>query len=179
MGTMTLVCCGCGEPFEKRIAEVNRQRKRNPDHPFYCSRQCYGEHGMKGNCRGPGNPENLRAGNRQDKFSSFRYYMKKAKSREHKDTTDLDLEYLRNLWKEQEGRCALSGVVMSLPRNTLVWEQDRGNPWKPSLDRIDSNKGYLRGNVRFITVMANLCKQSFSDEEVIAFCRAVVSHHGG
>jgi hypothetical protein len=67
---------------------------------------------------------------------------------------------------------------MALPRNTMAFEQDRHNPWKPSLDRIDSTKGYLKGNVRFVTAMANICKGAFPDEDVVAFCKAVAGYHG-
>ena len=66
---------------------------------------------------------------------------------------------------------------MVLPRNTLAWETQTEDPWKPSLDRIDSSKGYLKGNVRFVTVMANLAKGTFSDAELVRFCQAVAAHN--
>lgn len=102
--------------------------------------------------------------------------MRKARIRDA--ATDLDLEFLAEVWRVQDGRCALSGVPMLLPRNSLEWERRTHDPWKPSLDRIDPRKGYVRGNVRFVTVMANLARSTFSDAEVVAFCRAVVTHHG-
>jgi len=67
---------------------------------------------------------------------------------------------------------------MTLPRNTLEWETRTGDPWKPSLDRIDPGLGYLRANVRFVCVIANLAKAGFTDDELIAFCRQVALHHG-
>lgn len=51
------------------------------------------------------------------------------------------------------------------------------SPWNASLDRIDNAKGYIQGNVRFITVMANLARSTFTDEQVLEFCHAVVQNH--
>lgn len=42
-----------------------------------------------------------------------------------------------------------------------------------SLDRIDNSKGYLKGNVRFVSMMANLARSTFSDNELIRFCKSV------
>ena len=118
----------------------------------------------------------LDAGNRQDVHSPFRYFMKKARNRKY--DTDLDLAYLARLWEAQEQCCALSGRKMSMPRNSLEWEQRTGDPWKPSLDRIDPERGYLRGNVRFIAMIANLAKHRFTDDDVIEFCVEVARWQG-
>lgn len=180
MSTVTVTCTGCGNPHEVRKAEWNRCIKKNPSYFFRCSLKCLAEHGGKHNLGkhlGLGNPEHLNAGNRQDDFSPFRYFLGKARNRKQYGDTDLDLPYLKSLWESQGGRCPLSGVRMRMPENTLAWQRDSRNPLKPSLDRIDSSKGYVKGNVRFVTVIANLCKQGFSDEDVIAFGRAVASAH--
>ena len=44
-----------------------------------------------------------------------------------------------------------------------------------SLDRIDNSVGYAPGNVRFVSVMANLAKWTWSDDELVSFCRDVVA----
>ena len=172
--TTTLTCTGCSSTFKKAAKEVNRQRRKNPDHPFYCSRRCFAEHKGKyslGPDLGAGRPENLVPGAWQDEFSPYRYFMRKARNRKHE--TDLDLPYLKALWEEQDGICPLTGTKMNLPYNTRAWEKDTGNPWKPSLDRIDSSRGYLKGNVRYIVSIANLCKQSWGDDVVEDFCQRV------
>lgn len=179
MSSVTLTCDGCGSEFEKRKAEVTRQRKKNPDRKFYCSMSCYARSTGKenlGDKLGLGDVRHLNPRNRQDEFSPFRYYMNKARNRRHE--TDLDLQFLKGLWDSQEGRCALSGMEMTLPVNTAAFDRDKHNPWKASLDRIDCSKGYLKGNVRFVTAMANFCRQhSYTDEDVVQFARAVASRH--
>jgi len=178
MKMTALVCPVCKDDFERATKEVNRWRRKDPNRVFYCGRKCSGKAVSKnlGEYLGNGDPSLLMPSNRKDEFSRFRYFMQKARNRRH--ATDLDLPFLRDLWTDQEGRCALSGVLMDLPRSTGAWASRTHDPLKPSLDRIDSSKGYLKGNVRFVTVIANMARQSWTDEQVVAFCRAVVQEHG-
>ena len=62
-------------------------------------------------------------------------------------------------------RCSVTGLELSLD-----WEgPGRRNPWAPSLDRIDSSKGYVRGNVRMVCVIFNIAKGDWTDEIVKRF----------
>tara|TARA_Y100000310_G_scaffold279517_1_gene298677 strand:- start:10232 stop:10798 length:567 start_codon:yes stop_codon:yes gene_type:complete len=172
----TLTCDGCGNDFEKYAAEVTRQRKKNPDRRFFCTRKCYGEHDGKtklGVHLGNGDTRHL-TGRKLDGFSPFRYFLNKATNR--KWETDLDLAFLKKLWEAQGGRCALSGEVMDLPPTTSSADRMKGNPKKASLDRIDNAKGYLRGNVRFITNIANMARQGWDDQTVVSFCQSVARY---
>jgi len=72
--------------------------------------------------------------------------------------SDIEPEYLARLWEEQEGRCALTGWTMQLEPS------DSTSPNQASLDRIDNQKGYIRGNVRFLCLMANYARNQFDDE---------------
>lgn len=91
--------------------------------------------------------------------------------------SDIDVEYLRGLWDAQGGKCALSGITMILPPTTLAWERRTGDPWKASLDRIDNARGYFRDNVRFVTVIANVARQNFSDADLVKFCTITAEFH--
>jgi hypothetical protein len=42
-----------------------------------------------------------------------------------------------------------------------------------SLDRIDSSRGYIEGNVQWVHKMANMCKQHYSQKRFIDMCIAV------
>jgi hypothetical protein len=48
-------------------------------------------------------------------------------------------------------------------------------PDRASLDRIDSSKGYVNGNIQFVSYMAQIAKNEFSDGELRSFCEAVVT----
>lgn len=43
----------------------------------------------------------------------------------------------------------------------------------PSLDRVDSSKGYVKGNVRVISYKANACKSNMTPQQVEALYRYV------
>jgi hypothetical protein len=180
MSVVTVTCVACLNPHTIRRGEWNRSLRKNPDYKFYCSNACHAKHARKynlGKHLGFGDAKHLNPGNRQDEFSPFRYFMLKARNRRKFDQTDLDLPFLKALWDQQRGRCAISGIEMLLPSGVGKWMEDTGNPWKPSLDRIDSTRGYIKGNVQYVTVIANFCKQRFLDEDVIRFGRAVAQHN--
>ena len=47
-----------------------------------------------------------------------------------------------------------------------------------SLDRIDSSKGYVKGNVQVISDLANRMKQNASVEELLMFAKGIQKIHG-
>jgi hypothetical protein len=73
---------------------------------------------------------------------------------------DLDLDYLANLWFKQQGRCALTGVLLDYESGS----SNNKNPYRTSIDRIDNSKGYVRGNVRLLTHWANNAKSTWGDD---------------
>jgi hypothetical protein len=62
-------------------------------------------------------------------------------------------EYLKWLYKEQGGKCALSGQEMTFERycENVV-----------SVDRIDSSRGYVKGNIHLTTWWANKMKMDLT-----------------
>jgi hypothetical protein len=54
----------------------------------------------------------------------------------------------------------------------------RRSPRAPSIDRIDSKKGYTPDNCQLITYIANCAKNQFTVDEFVRMCRAVVALHG-
>lgn len=116
---------------------------------------------------------NLISNNRRDEFTSFRWFILRAEYRNRNKNIgcDITVEYLKDLWQKQGGICPISGWKLTLPKDSDGWNEYL--PTNASLDRIDNSIGYLKGNVRFISVMANLARQTFSDEQLISFCKAV------
>ena len=75
----------------------------------------------------------------------------------------LTKEYLNNLFESQNGLCAITGDSL----------EDIN---KASLDRINSNKPYIEGNVQWVTVQANKSKHILSMQELYEFCHKVLNH---
>lgn len=79
---------------------------------------------------------------------------------------NLTLEYLINLWNSQNGKCLYSMMDM---REPVFYGKGRAYN-AASLDRIDSKRGYIVGNVVWCCWGCNTAKQDFSIEEFIENC---------
>jgi len=90
-----------------------------------------------------------------------------AKSRNIEVT--VDIEYVNGVWKKQNGKCALSGVDLTMEE---FWSRDSWSN-SPSLDRIDSSKGYIPENVQWVHPIVNIMKNRFDTETFITYCRLV------
>lgn len=77
-------------------------------------------------------------------------------------------EYVKNKFNEQNGKCALSGVELYFATTKRSKSQTTA-----SLDRIDSSKGYIEGNVQWVHKAVNFMKRQLSDDEFIDWCKKV------
>jgi len=62
--------------------------------------------------------------------------------------------------------CAATGMP-------LEWTQGARQPWNPSVDRIDSTKGYTLENTRVVSVLFNLAKSEWTDADVLKMAEAL------
>jgi len=173
MKKIELKCENCGNLFVKELKEYNRQIHKGRKE-FFCSRTCAATKNNQNNPRN-GNIENLKSDNRRDEHTSFRWFILRSQYRDKKKNygCNLTLEYLKNLWETQKGICPFTGWNLILPQDSNGWKIS--NPHNASLDRIDNSIGYIQGNVRFISVMANLARQNFTDDQLVEFCKAVAT----
>lgn len=51
------------------------------------------------------------------------------------------------------------------------------SPYAPSVDRIDSTHGYIKGNIQIISVLANRMKNNASVELLLAFSEGIKRVH--
>jgi hypothetical protein len=93
--------------------------------------------------------------------SVWREIQRSATGKKSKRTAieiNITKNYIVRLFKKQEGRCALSNEDIILGVNA-------------SLDRIDSNKGYIKGNVQWVHKDVNLMKGMFSLSRFLEVCK--------
>jgi len=137
---VTTECLNCGKKMEYRKSILKK----------CCCFACSGQYRSK--CANP-----------------FNIYIRSIVSRikHHKPDCEISLNAkdLEIQWEKQEGKCPFTGKKMVHMRR----EKHEKNPYQASIDRINPKIGYINGNIRFISLMANYAKHLFTDAETIEF----------
>ena len=80
----------------------------------------------------------------------------------------IESRHLRELWEKQRGKCAISGMPFVLGGGPM-------RPDKPSIDRINNEKGYHPNNIRIVLLFIQFAKNSWSDEIFSKWCKLIAS----
>lgn len=71
---------------------------------------------------------------------------------------DFSIDFLLELWHKQDGKCNITNICMAHAVN---------DPQAISVDRIDSNNGYLKNNVQLVCQFINLAKNTHPNKRII------------
>lgn len=82
-------------------------------------------------------------------------------------------EYVKSIYEKQKGKCFYSGQPIFPPKRFTNLTGDD----ILSVDRIDSSKGYVEGNIQLVTKQINFMKQTLSHDEFVGLCKLVVERH--
>lgn len=91
----------------------------------------------------------------------------KVQAKSRKLEFNLTIEYLNNLFLKQNRKCAYSN------RDLIFTKYNESSMTTASLDRIDSNKGYIEGNVQWVYKVINYMKSNLPHEEFISICKEI------
>jgi len=83
---------------------------------------------------------------------------------------DMTAEELVEQLRQSGGRCTMTGIPLETKRGDKFWK----NPWIPSLDRIDAEKGYVSGNVRVVCWAANVAMGRWGQEVLFRMADSMV-----
>ena len=84
---------------------------------------------------------------------------------------NLSNKYIWDLFIRQNRKCNLSGLELTFDSRIR-----RRKDITASLDRIDSSKGYIEGNVQWIHKDINMMKNNHNEKYFIGLCHKI-SHH--
>jgi hypothetical protein len=97
-----------------------------------------------------------------------------ARYRANKLSISFDIDPEWYVSRIEAGICEASGLPFNdnNPNNLR-----RGAPFGPSIDRIDSNKGYTKDNCRLVCNIFNIAKNSYTDYDVYIMSKAFVRQY--
>jgi hypothetical protein len=101
---------------------------------------------------------------RIDKWAKHLINSSRHNAKRYGKEFDIDEEYILDLYEEQNHKCFWYGVLLE-PSNINRY------PSKPSLDRLDSEKGYVKGNVVISCMAANIGRNSCDADIFENFCK--------
>jgi len=79
----------------------------------------------------------------------------------------ITIEEAWNIFLAQNKKCALSGILLNFPKKS------KDKNYNASLDRIDSSKGYITGNIQWVHKHINLMKNKFDNQYFIDMCKLI------
>lgn len=88
------------------------------------------------------------------------------RERKPKELT-VSIEEAWDLFLIQEGKCKLTALPLKFPGKS------KDKDWNASLDRIDSNKGYINGNVQWVHKHVNIMKNKFENDYFLHICKLI------
>jgi hypothetical protein len=105
-------------------------------------------------------------------YSKFNITEKGLKTRKKVGNLDFNItpEYLDELYNRNHF-CVYTGIDLSYDNNLNV----KDNPL--SIDRIDSNVGYVEGNIQFVHKNINMMKGILTHDDFINFCKMVANKY--
>lgn len=90
-----------------------------------------------------------------------------AKSRNRYEVL-ITVDDLESLYNSQKGLCVYSKLPLTLKPHQLT---------TISLDRIDSSKGYVNGNIQLVGTAINKMKLNYTGTQFIQLCCCVAQHY--
>lgn len=104
---------------------------------------------------------------------SYSFWKKLKKSAISRDIDfDLSIEFLWDKYKQQNGKCALSGVDIVIYPDSNKERLQTASP-----DRIDSSKGYTKDNFQWVHKRVNRLKNILDEDELLFWCKKIVDNH--
>jgi hypothetical protein len=167
------------EPFGRLVAEERGPNDAHGKVRWWCSCTCGRRklinassliRGLSDSC-GCANSENGRRGGYQEISAS--YWRRARQSAEDRGIEfGLSQQEAWEIYESQGQRCSFTSLKVSFCPNS-----NRRYSQTASLDRIDSKRGYVLGNVQVVHKVVNLMKSFLTQDEFIAMCNLVAAMH--
>ena len=147
---MEITCDYCSKKFEYTEGQAHYERTEH----HYCSRGCQakGNNGIQGN-----NIHGLAKKNNGRQHPRYCLWLQ-AKKRATKKGVEFDIK--PSDIPEIPDKCPVLGIELKINSDKKSLDSS------PSLDRVDNEKGYIKGNLEVISHRANRLKGDFDIDEI-------------
>jgi len=171
-----LTCPKCNKEYYKDESEYLRNIKKNRE--SFCSIKCAADiNKIPKELRGTFNlTEYNRNNQKENPFKMFKIYLKSIKNSNRLKDKNVTLQDLKDQWELQEGICPYTNFKLKL-RCHSDGAVNKELDWYlyASVDRIDSTKGYVKGNIEFISLPINLMKNRYTKEQTKEFISLLIN----
>lgn len=168
-----------------KLTVVSRAQNRGQNPMWNCICECgseiicYGVHLKRGNTKSCG-CNMIKKGFNHVQWSGYgeisgqRWTQIRGKGKSHRKARnglpfEITIEYAWDLFLKQNRKCALSGL-------DLFFGESNTKETTASLDRIDSKKGYIEGNVQWVHKDINRMKNIFDQEYFLDICKKITEN---
>lgn len=106
-------------------------------------------------------------------FARFMQCVHSARKRATKkgETHELSIEQARALWARSGGACEMTKI-----RFDFTAMPGKRRPFAPSIDRIDSDRGYSIDNLRVVCVAVNLAMNQWGEDVLVRVAVGMLNH---
>ena len=103
-----------------------------------------------------------------------KYLKRAAQQLKHRRVKDgyqwtIDTQYIVDLWAEQDGKCAVSGLNMTHHRGA----KDKKMPLNASIDRINNAEHYVPNNIQLVCYQVNIMRHTLDVGEFEWWIRTI------
>jgi len=103
-----------------------------------------------------------------NEISHAYFFRTQCNAKRRKLEFSITIEETFEIFKNQNRLCRISGMPISLGQNMRTMTA--------SLDRIDSSKGYIKGNVQWLHKDINRLKSNWNQKVFIELCKKVANY---
>ncbi len=158
-----LLCLKCNKYQNKNNFDINKDKIYRRCRDSRC-KTCKKEQNIKRKFNNRGKQD-------LDRILLERWHGLKDRYKKLGFSVDFKSDYLKELWVEQKGLCNISKIPMTYIMN-------KGRTYTNiSVDRINSNIGYIKGNIQLVCMAVNQMKSDLKIDELVYICKEIINNY--
>jgi hypothetical protein len=169
--TTLVECTGCKKPYHTALKEAVRSCKKG--RPLYCSHVCCSAHTKSEDPQRTVALWITEPWLQEAYADAYRHARKGAPKRKKEVEFALTKGEYNEKIRASDNRCAISGILFNNSiKRTLTYDR---RPFIPSIDRIDSTKGYTADNIRIVCCITNMAMMTWGEQPLFTLAKHLMA----